>query len=60
MARPSLFDSFARYLASQGYPVPAAALERDVTQPLEPSPGVQRALLVAYGDDGEPAQVASG
>ena len=56
-ARPSLFDSFLRYLARQGYPVPAAALERDVTQPLEPSPGVQRALLATYRDDGEPAQV---
>jgi tryptophan 2,3-dioxygenase len=57
MARPSLFDSFVRYLVSQGYPVPADALERDVTQPLEPSSGVQRALLAAYGDDGESAQL---
>jgi tryptophan 2,3-dioxygenase len=57
MARPSLFDSFLRYLAGQGYPVPAAALERDVAQPIEPSPDVQRALLATYRDDGEPAQV---
>jgi tryptophan 2,3-dioxygenase len=57
MARPSLFDSFLRYLAAQGYPVPAAALERNVTQALEPSEEVQRALLAAYRDDGEPAQV---
>jgi tryptophan 2,3-dioxygenase len=57
MARPSLFDSFVRYLASQGYDVPPATLERDVTQPLEPSTAVQAALLAAYGDDGEPAQV---
>ena len=57
MERPSLFDSFVRYLASQGYPVPADALERDVKQPLEPSSGVQRALLAAYADAGEPAQV---
>ena len=57
MARPSLFDSFLRYLATQGFSVPAAALERDITQPLEPSTGVQRALLAAYRDDGEPAQV---
>ena len=35
----------------------AAALERDVTQPLEPSDAVQHALLAAYADDGEPAQV---
>jgi tryptophan 2,3-dioxygenase len=57
MARPSLFDSFLRYLAGQGYSLPAAALERDVTQPVEPSPAVQRALLAAYRDDGEAAQV---
>jgi len=47
MARRSLFDSFLRYLAGQGYSLPAAALERDVTQPVEPSPAVQRALLAA-------------
>jgi tryptophan 2,3-dioxygenase len=57
MARPSLFDSFLRYLATQGYPLPAAALDRDVAQPVEPSEGVQAALLEAYRDDGEPAQV---
>jgi len=57
MARPSLFDSFLRYLAGEGYAVPAAALERDVAQPLEPSEDVQRALLATYRDDGEPAQV---
>ena len=33
MARPSLLDSFLRYLAAQGFGVPRAALERDVTQP---------------------------
>jgi tryptophan 2,3-dioxygenase len=57
MERPSLFDSFVRYLAGNGYDLPPEALERDVTQPLEPSPGVQEALLAAYRDDGEPAQV---
>src|SRR5215216_727417 len=30
MTRPSLFDSFLRYLATQGYAVPTAALGRDV------------------------------
>jgi tryptophan 2,3-dioxygenase len=57
MGRPSLFDSLLRYLASQGYPVPAPVLERDVSQPAGPSPEVQRAILAAYRDDGEPAQV---
>ena len=57
MERPSLFDSFLRYLAHHGFSAGAAALERDVTQPLEPSEEVQKALLAAYADDGEPAQV---
>ena len=56
MERPSLFDSFLRYLAHHGYSA-GPALERDVTAPLEPSEDVQRALLAAYADDGEPAQV---
>ena len=58
MTRPSLFDSFLRYLATQGYAVPAPALGRDVAAPWEPSTDVQRALLAVYRDDGEPAQVA--
>jgi tryptophan 2,3-dioxygenase len=56
MARRSLFDSFLRYLQAQGYDVPARALERDVTQPLEPSKDVQAVLLAVYRDDGEPTQ----
>jgi tryptophan 2,3-dioxygenase len=58
MARPSLFDSFVRYLAGQGYDVPPAALRRDVTRKPEPSPDVQRLLLRVYRDDGGAAQVA--
>lgn len=58
MSRPSLFDSFLRYLATQGYDVPAESLDRDVSEPLEPSKDVQRLLLDVYRDDGEPAQVA--
>ncbi len=58
MARPSLFDSFLRYLAGQGYDVPATVLDRDVRRRAEPDPGVRRALLAVYRDDGGPAQVA--
>jgi tryptophan 2,3-dioxygenase len=58
MSRPSVFDSFMRYLATQGYPVPASALQRDVTKALEPSADVQKVLLTVYRDDGEPTQVA--
>jgi len=58
MARPSVYDSFLRYLAAKGYDIPADVLERDVTQPPPESEGVQRALLQVYGDDGSPAGVA--
>ena len=58
MARPSLFDSFLCYLATQRYDVPAHVLKRNVGLPLEPSGDVQRILLQVYRDDGEPAQVA--
>jgi len=58
MARQSLFDSFLRYLASQGYDVPAEVLARDVEWPAEPTSALQCVLLEVYRDDGEPAQVA--
>jgi tryptophan 2,3-dioxygenase len=57
MARPSLLDSFLGYLVTEGYSVPPAALERDVTLPAEPSEAVQEVLLDVYRDDGQPAQV---
>jgi tryptophan 2,3-dioxygenase len=57
MARPSLLDSFLRYLAAQGFGVPRAALERDVTQPAAPSQAVQDALVDVYRVDGPEAQV---
>jgi tryptophan 2,3-dioxygenase len=58
MRRASLFDSFVRYLKTQGLDVPASALDREVALPLEPNEGVQRAILEAYRRDGEAAQVA--
>jgi tryptophan 2,3-dioxygenase len=58
LERPSVYDSFLRYLDDKGYDVPAEVLERDVTQPVQESKGVQAALLRAYRDDAEPAQVA--
>jgi tryptophan 2,3-dioxygenase len=58
LARPSVYDSFLRYLGARGYVIPAEVLERDVTQPVVESEGVQRALLQVYRDDGAPAQLA--
>jgi len=51
MSRPSLFDSFVRYLAGQGYDVPAEVTNRDVTAPLEASAAMQQALKKVYDDD---------
>ena len=51
MARPPVFDSFLSYLARQGYDVPADMQDRDVTQPLAASDGVQQVLKKVYDDD---------
>ncbi|WP_278259290.1 tryptophan 2,3-dioxygenase family protein [Nocardioides convexus] len=58
MSRRSVFDSFLRYLGTQGYDAPAAALDRDLSAPWAPSEEVQDLLLRAYADDGGAAQVA--
>jgi tryptophan 2,3-dioxygenase len=57
LGRRSLYDSFLRFLSLRDYPVPAEQLERDVTKPVEESEGVHAAVLAAYRDDGEAAQV---
>ena len=51
MARPSVFDSFARYLAGQGYHIPAEIRHRDVSQPLHASAAMQQVLKTVYDDD---------
>jgi tryptophan 2,3-dioxygenase len=58
MGRPAVFDSFLRFLVTQGLDVPADALARDVTQAPAGHAGVQAAVLEAYRRDGEAAQVA--
>jgi tryptophan 2,3-dioxygenase len=57
MARPAVFDSFLGYLAAAGHDVPAAALRRDVSQPLEPDEAVQAVLLEVYRADQVAAQM---
>src|SRR5688572_23701861 len=51
LSRPSIWDSFLQYLARIGYPVPEEQLRRDITQPIEPSPALQRVLLDIYRKD---------
>lgn len=58
MGRPSLFDSFLRYLALCGYPIPADQLDRDVREAAQPSAEVQAVLLTVYRDDSNPSTVA--
>ncbi len=57
LERPSLYDSFLRYLKAQGYDVPPEILERDFSRAHEPSPEIQDVLIQAYKDDGGSAQV---
>ncbi|MGF1598492.1 MAG: tryptophan 2,3-dioxygenase [Acidimicrobiales bacterium] len=49
--RPSLWDAFCRYVARQGYDVPAELLGRDVTRTVEPSTGMQQVLAEIYHHD---------
>jgi tryptophan 2,3-dioxygenase len=49
--QPSLWDSFLHYLAGKGYAVPESLLNRDVTQPVEPSEPLQAILIDAYRND---------
>ena len=56
-AAPTLWDSFARYLAGQGFAVPEALLDRDLTQPLEPSVPMQEVLLSVYRQNALIAQL---
>ena len=48
---PTIWDAFLRYLAREGYPLPAAQLTRDVAARVEPSPDVQRVLIDVYRRD---------
>lgn len=49
---PSLYDDVLRRLALAGLPVPETVLKRDVSQPYEPSEGVERVWLEVYRDTG--------
>jgi tryptophan 2,3-dioxygenase len=47
-ANPTLWDAFLAGLAQSGYPVPEEVLNRDLTQPIAPSPQVQKMLIDLY------------
>ena len=48
---PTLWDAFLHCLTREGYAVPRELLERDVTQPIEPSPELQEVLVDVYKRD---------
>jgi tryptophan 2,3-dioxygenase len=45
---PSLYDEALRLLARRGYPVPAAAIERDFSKPRESDPAIRDIWLSIY------------
>lgn len=49
--QPTLWDAFLRYLSLNGHAVPASQFERDVRQPLKPSPEIQAILIDVYRSD---------
>jgi len=53
LAEPTLWDAFLRYLVARGHPVPAEALERDVTRPVIAMPAIHPVLLGVYRTDAE-------
>jgi tryptophan 2,3-dioxygenase len=54
---PTLWDAFLHYLSREGYPVPAALLERDTSKPVEASADVQQILLDVYRGDVKSAEI---
>lgn len=45
---PTLWDAFLHYLHAVGFNIPSNLLERDVTQPIQPSPELQDVLIDIY------------
>jgi tryptophan 2,3-dioxygenase len=45
---PTLWDAFLHYLAGSGQAVPEDLLNRDVTEPVRPSPELQQSLIQVY------------
>jgi len=50
LGAPTIYDHFLRLVARRGFKIPAAVLERDVTQAYESNDGVREAILGIYRD----------
>lgn len=57
LREPSLWYSFLRYLAREGYPVPDEALSADPTSPIAPSTALQDVLVRVYKTDPKNAEL---
>jgi tryptophan 2,3-dioxygenase len=55
--QPTLWDAFLHYLAREGYAVPQAQLERDVTSPVDSSADIQAILTTVYRRDAKNAEL---
>ncbi|MGH9176095.1 MAG: tryptophan 2,3-dioxygenase [Vicinamibacterales bacterium] len=53
----TLWDAFLGYLSREGYAVPSAALARDVTTAVEPSPELQHTLIEIYRNDPKNSEI---
>ena len=54
---PTLWDAFLRYLAREGYAIPASHLARDVAARVEPSGDIQDILVKVYRSDPKNAEL---
>jgi tryptophan 2,3-dioxygenase len=54
---PTLWDAFLRYLAREGYQLPAELLARDAVAAVEPSAAVQQVLVTVYRGDPKNAEL---
>jgi tryptophan 2,3-dioxygenase len=52
----TLWDAFMAFLSARGYAVPDEVLQRDVTQPIAPSPALQKTLIHLYRNVSEIAE----
>jgi tryptophan 2,3-dioxygenase len=57
LAAATVWDAFLRYLAAEGYAVPAGELRRDVTRPIRASAEIQRLLIRVYRSNPTAASV---
>ena len=53
----TLWDAFLHYLSREGYAVPPAALERDVTAEVDPSRELQQVLIEIYRTDPKNSEI---